>query len=208
MTSIAFLYAGLLVGFSIAVPIGPMGLLCIQRTLASGMRVGVSTGLGGATINVAYGAAILFGLGRMPAWMAGGGRVLGALGGVFLLWSAARTLLREPAGLGVATAGDSPSPLEAYGSAVLFNATNPLSPILIAALLSPLIGLYSFSLNDAAILLVGIFAAAMTWWICLTGGIALLRSRLNPNALLYVNRIAGMILTVYGLLAIARSAGM
>jgi putative LysE/RhtB family amino acid efflux pump len=63
-------------------------------------------------------------------------------------------------------------------------------------------------LSDATILLLGIFAAAMTWWICLTGGIALLRSRLNPNALLYVNRVAGMILTVYGLLAIARSAGM
>jgi threonine/homoserine/homoserine lactone efflux protein len=207
MTSIAFLYAGFLVGFSIAVPIGPMGLLCIQRTLASGMRVGVSTGLGGATINVVYGAAILFGLGRMPEWMAGGGRVLGALGGLFLLWSAARTLLRKPVASGAAGEA-TPSPLEAYGSAVLFNATNPLSPILIAALLSPLIGLYSFSLDDAAILLLGIFAAAMTWWICLTGGIALLRSRLHPNALLYVNRIAGMILTVYGLLAIARSAGM
>ena len=207
MTSIAFLYAGLLVGFSIAVPIGPMGLLCIQRTLASGMRVGVSTGLGGATINVVYGAAILFGLGRMPAWMAGGGRVLGAVGGLFLLWSAARTLLRKPVATG--SAGEvAPSPLEAYGSAVVFNATNPLSPILIAALLAPIIGLYSFSLENAVILLVGIFAAAMTWWICLTGGIALLRSRLNLKALLYVNRAAGMLLTAYGLLALAHSAGM
>ena len=63
MTSTALLCTGLLAGLSIAVPVGPMSLLCIQRTLASGMRVGLCTGLGAATVNVAYAAVVLFGLG-------------------------------------------------------------------------------------------------------------------------------------------------
>jgi hypothetical protein len=128
----AFLFAGLLVGFSIAVPIGPMGLLCIQRTLASGLRAGVSTGLRAATANVLCGALIILGLDKVASLAASGGRVLNVAGGVFLLCSAARMALRQrsprdqlqPAAL---------SPLAAYVSAVVFNATNPLSPILIVA---------------------------------------------------------------------------
>ena len=56
MTNHASLPAGLLVGFAIADPMGPMGLHCIQRTLAAGMTRGVSTGLGAVTVNLAYGA--------------------------------------------------------------------------------------------------------------------------------------------------------
>ena len=62
------LLAGLMVGFAIAVPIGPMGLLCIQRTLVFGMKVGVSTGLGAATVNVAYGSVVLLGLNTVVPW--------------------------------------------------------------------------------------------------------------------------------------------
>ena len=207
MTSDSFLFAGFLVGLSIAVPVGPMGLLCIQRTLTSGMRVGVSSGLGAATVNVVYGAVIILGLERITPWIASSGRVLSAFGGLFLLWSAARTLRR-----GRMTGGQPEvalqAPLAAYGSAVAFNATNPMSLILIIALLSPVVGLSAPSLFDAAALLLGMFSAAATWWVCLSGGVALLRSRLSPAVLLYVNRAAGMLLTLYGALALARSAGM
>ena len=207
MMNHAFLFAGLLVGFSIAVPIGPMGLVCIQRTLVSGMRVGVSTGLGAATANVLYGALIILGLDKVASLVANGGRVLSFAGGVFLLCSAARMALRQrtpghqlqPAML---------SPFAAYISAATFNATNPLSPILIVGLLAPIIGQSAPSLGGVAALLFGMFAAATTWWVCLSGGIALLRSRLSPGILVIVNQVAGAILTVYGVVALARSAGM
>ncbi len=206
-TSHISLFAGLLIGFSIAVPVGPMGLLCIQRTLTSGMRVGISTGLGAATVNVLYGALVILGLDEMMPLVAGGNRVLSFAGGVFLLWSAARTLMRrrvvgdrqQPAVL---------SPLAAYGSAVAFNATNPVSTILIIALLSPVVGLSAPSLAEAAALLLGMFMAATTWWVCLAGCIALLRSRLSGDLLVRVNQVAGAVLTIYGALALARSAGM
>ncbi len=207
MTGHVSLFAGLVVGFSIAVPIGPMGLLCIQRTLTSGMRVGVCTGLGAATVNVVYGALIILSLDKMAPVMACGGRVLSFVGGAFLLWCAARTLM-----LG-RTLVDQPiivplSPVMAYGSAVAFNASNPMSPVLIIALLSPVIGLSAPSLGEAAVLLLGMFTAAATWWVCLSGGISLLRSRLRPGMLAMVNQVAGAVLTFYGALALARSAGL
>jgi len=207
MTSHASLAAGLLVGFSIAVPIGPLGLLCIQRTLASGMRVGVSTGLGAATVNVAYGAVILLGLHKLSPWMQSGSRMLSALGGLFLLWSAARTLLRRR------LAGAQPEPaissaFAAYASALLFNATNPMALILIVGLLSPIVGLSAPSLEDAAALLLGMFVAAAMWWTCLSFGVALLRAQLSPSVLAGVNRAAGLFLTVYGALALAHATRM
>ena len=207
ITTHVSLFAGLMVGFSIAVPIGPMGLLCIQRTLASGMRVGICTGLGAATVNVIYGALIMVGMDGLAPLVASGGRVLSFTGGLFLLWCAARTLLRRRS-LADQTSAPQLSPVMAYGSAVAFNATNPLSPVLIIALLSPIVGLSAPSWEQAAMLLVGMFMAAATWWVCLSGGITLLRSRLSPGVLVVVNQVAGAMLTFYGALALARSAGM
>ena len=201
------LLAGLMVGLAIAVPIGPMGLLCIHRTLVFGMRVGVSTGLGAATVNVVYGAVVLVGLNTAVPWIAESGRWLSALGGLFLLWSAARTLMRRCM-TGERPEDAAPSPLAAYGSAVLFNATNPMALILILALLSPIVGHSAPTLGDAVQILLGIFIAATTWWICLSGGVALLRAHLTPTVLMYVNQAAALLLTFYGALALARSAQM
>ena len=208
MTTNVSLLTGLVIGFSIAVPIGPMGLLCIQRTLSSGMRVGVCTGLGAATVNVIYGALIILGLDKMAPVMASGGRVLGFAGGAFLLWCAARTFKRQRALVVEPRHVDPLSPIVAYGSAVAFNATNPMSPVLIMALLSPIIGLSAPSCGESATLLLGMFTAAATWWVCLSGGISLLRSRLSPGMLVVVNQVAGAVLTFYGAVALARSAGL
>ena len=207
MTSHVFLFAGLVAGLSIAAPIGPMSLLCIQRTLTSGMQTGVCTGLGAATVNVIYGALIVLGLDKMAPVMTSGGRVLSFVGGAFLLWCAVRTLMRRRP-LHVQPNTVALSPVMAYGSAMAFNASNPMSPMLVLAMLSPIIGASAPSLGEAAALLLGMFTAATAWWVCLSGGITLLRSRLNPRMLLVVNQVAGAILTFYGALALARSAGM
>lgn len=207
MTSDAFLFAGLLVGFSVAIPVGPMGLLCIQRTLASGLGVGLSSGLGGATANTLCAAIVLFGLDKLSSYVESGGRVLSALGGLFLLWSAYKTVMRRRAS-GDQTDNSVQLPLPAYCSAVLYNLTNPMSLVVMLALLSPLVAQSTPSPGDAAVLLAGLFAAVAVWWICLTGAVALLRSRLNARVVLNINRVAGVLLTFYGAVALARSAGL
>ena len=206
MTTHAFLVFGLMVGFAIAVPIGPMGLLCIQRTLATGMTAGVSTGLGAVTVNVGYGVVVLLGLDTLTPWIAGSQRLLSALGGMFLLGSAVQTLSRG-------TMREPPEPAArslraAYGTAVVFNATNPMALILILALLSPVAGASAPSVADVALLLLGMLIAATTWWVCLSGAVALMRARLSPGVLGYVNHGAGLLLSVYGAIALARCVRM
>ncbi len=110
---------------------------------------------------------IILGLDKVASFAASRGRVLGG-----------------PKGIAPACPGDQLqpamlSPFAAYVSAVTFNVTNPLSPILIVGLLAPIIGQSAPLLGGAAALLFGMFAAATTWWVCLSGGIALLRSWLR-----------------------------
>ncbi len=201
------LLADLLVGLSVAMPIGPMGVLCIQRTLTAGPRVGIYTGLGAATMNTTHAAIIITGLDRLAPLMASAGRVLGFAGGLFLLWCAAKTLLRRRTSLAGLSATQL-SPMMAYGTAVAFNAINPMSLVLMLALLSPIIGVSGASFAQAATLLLGVFTAVVTWWICLASGVNVLRSRLSPGMLLVVNQIAGIGLTIYGAAALIRSAGL
>jgi threonine/homoserine/homoserine lactone efflux protein len=207
MTNHVSLAAGILTGFAIAAPIGPMGLLCIQRTLAAGMAIGVCTGLGAVTVNVTYSAIVLFGLNSLTPWMVDGGRLLNALGGLFLLWSAFKAL-RAGGPDRVVSAPVVPSRLVAYGSAVALNASNPMALVLIVALLSRFVGGSAPAPAEAAMFLAGMFTAAMTWWICLSASVALLRARVTPTVLTFVNQVAGALLTLYGALALARSAQM
>jgi len=201
------LLAGMLVGLSVAMPIGPMGMLCIQRTLTSGARVGICTGLGAATMNIIHAAVIIAGLERLAPLMASAGRVLGFAGGLFLLWCAAKTLLRRRTSLSQQRATQL-SPMMAYGTAVTFNAINPMSLGLMLALLSPIIGASELSLAQAAMLLLGVFTAVVAWWVCLANGVNLLRSRLSPGMLFIVNQIAGIGLLIYGTAAFVRSAAL
>ena len=197
--------AGLAVGFSVAVPLGPMGLLCIQRTLTSGMRVGICTGLGAATVNIVYGALVIVGLSRMAAVMALGSRVLSFAGGLFLLWCAARTFMRRRLAGDLQAPVAPLSPTMAYGTAVAFNTGNPMSPVLMIALLSPITAVSAPGLGQAAALLIGMFTAAATWWVCLSGTVTLLRSRLSPRVLEGLNQVAAAMLSLYGALALARA---
>ena len=201
------LIAGLLVGLSVAVPVGLIGLLCIERTLTSGSRVGISTGFGAATMNTAHAAVIIAGLGWLAPIIESAGSVLGFAGGLFLLWCAAKTLLRRRASVS-ASRGAHLSPIMAYGTALVFNSMNPMSLVLMLAPLTPIVAAPEPSFAQATTLLLGVFIAVMSWWICLVSGVNLLRCRLSPGMLFVVNQIAGIGLTIYGFVALVRSASL
>lgn len=85
---------GLALGFSIAAPVGPIGVLCIRRTLTDGRLVGFVSGLGAATADMLYGAVAAFGLTAVAAVLTGQRVWLGLIGGVFLLYLGLRTITR------------------------------------------------------------------------------------------------------------------
>ena len=120
---LAVFLRGLLVGFSIAAPVGPIGLLCIRRTLADGRTVGFVSGLGAATADAFYGAVAGFGLTVVTGALVEGQTPLRLVGGAFLGHLGARTFLARPA-RAAAVAGRR-GLLGAYLSTLGLTLTNP-----------------------------------------------------------------------------------
>src|SRR5829696_5685258 len=93
-TSLSIVLAGIGVGVAVAAPVGPMGVLCIQRTLCLGFAAGLSTGLGAATVHLAFGTVAALGLGAMiSTWIGtGAAQALSLVSAGLLFWFAARIL--------------------------------------------------------------------------------------------------------------------
>lgn len=123
--SLEFLVKGLLIGFSIAAPVGPIGLLTIRRTLAAGWASGFATGMGAACADAVYGAAAAFGLAAVSAALVAQQFWLRIAGGAFLLYLGARTFLAAPAERTIA--GDGRAIAGAWLSSLLLTLTNPMT---------------------------------------------------------------------------------
>lgn len=199
---VSFLLRGILLGFSIAAPVGPIGVLCIRRTLAQGRAAGFVSGLGAATADAVYGCVAAFGLTAVSGFLVGQQSALRLAGGAFLLYLGARTFFAAPAGQ-ASDAGGRGLP-GAYASTFLLTLTNPMTILSFAAVFAGL-GLVSAAgdYGSAASLVAGVFLGSAAWWLLLSGGVSLFRSRFTPGALRWVNRISGLVIAGFGAAALA-----
>ena len=146
---------GIILGFTIAAAVGPISLLVIRRTLAEGRVVGLVSGLGVATADGTYGAIAAFGLGAITDLLVGGQRLLGLVGGVFLLWLAWQTARAEPTEP-AATPERRGGLAGAYLSTLGLTLTNPMTILSFAALFAGL-GIAPGNVAGAASLTLGVF---------------------------------------------------
>ncbi len=188
-------------GFSIAAPVGPIGLLCIRRTLAEGRLVGFVSGLGAASADAVYGAVAGFGLTAVSAALVGSQAWLRLGGGIFLCWLGARTFFAKPATNG-ARAATTRGLAASYASTLVLTLTNPATILSFAAVFAGL-GVVSGSYASASVLVAGVFAGSALWWLLLSVGVGLLRARVRPSGLVWVNRCSGAVLVALGILALA-----
>lgn len=196
-----FLLRGLLIGFSIAAVIGPIGLLCIARTLQRGFLYGFVTGLGAATADATYGSLAAFGLTVISGFFVQQQHWIRLFGGLFLLYLGIRTLLSQPAQHAATATGQ--GFLGAYTSTLVLTLTNPLTILSFAAIFAGLgVGLSSNQGTAAVSIVVGVFCGSGAWWLLLSGGVSLLREKMTPRWLTWVNRCAGLALAIFGLVAL------
>lgn len=196
------LLKGLLIGFSIAAPVGPIGALCIRRTLANGRAAGLVSGLGAATADAMYGCIAGFGLTFISSLLMSQQLWLKLIGGAFLCYLGIRTLLARPAAQAATASGV--GLFGAYASTFFLTLTNPTTILSFLAVFAGL-GLASAAGNygAAALLVLGVFIGSALWWLLLSGGVALLRARITPAALVWVNRVSGLIILAFGVGALA-----
>ncbi len=197
---------GILLGFSIAAPVGPIGVLCIRRTLANGRLSGLVTGLGAATADAVYGAIAAFGLTAISGFLVAQQNWLRLLGGAFLVYLGIRTLLSKPAAE-PALAGSSTLAGD-YASTFLLTLTNPLTILSFVAVFAGLgLATNGQSYGSAVGLVAGVFCGSALWWLTLSTAVSVLRNRFTPRSLRWVNIVSGAIIAGFGLVALASLVG-
>ena len=183
MELLGTLFRGLVIGFSIAAPVGPVGVLCIRRTLANGRCAGFLSGLGAASADALYCCVAAFGLTSVSGFLVDQQLLLRPVGGAFLLYLGFRIFRERPDERQAAISGTSYGGLaRAYSSTFLLTITNPLTILSFAAFFAGL-GLIETGYVPAAVLVLGVFSGSTLWWLLLSGGVSLFRSRLGFGTL-------------------------
>lgn len=196
-----YLIKGFLIGFAIAAPVGPIGVLCIRRTLADGWANGLVSGLARPAWMQSMAAWPDFGLAFISIFLVSQQIWLRLIGGIFLCYLGLKTLLAKPAEQ--SSAGKDGGLLAAYASTFFLTLTNPLTIISFAAIFAGL-GLATVrgSYGSAGILVLGVFLGSASWWLLLSSTVGLFRSRFKPALLQWVNRISGAIIIGFGIFAL------
>jgi len=192
------LWKGAAAGFAIAAPVGPIGLLCIRRTLKHGSLAGFVSGLGAAVADLIYGLLAVAGIGVLNAWLLHRSQWLSAAGGLFLIGLGIHIWREPPAGES-ADARDL-GLVASFGSTFLLTLTNPMTIVSFAGLMA---GLGAAASKAAPFsLAVGVFLGSAAWWLVLSSTTALLRHRLSPASLRWVNRGAAALLIAFALITL------
>jgi threonine/homoserine/homoserine lactone efflux protein len=199
----SFILKGLLLGFSIAAPVGPIGVLGIRRTLTEGRAAGLVSGLGAATADAVYGCVAGFGLTFISNAILGLRSWLNLLGGAFLCYLGVRTFFAKPAA--EAAPANRTGLWRSYLTTFGLTLTNPMTILSFAATFAGL-GLAGISSAPgssggyiASLWLVsGVFLGSALWWLLLSAIVGLLRDRLDARVLQWLNRISGVTLFGFG----------
>jgi threonine/homoserine/homoserine lactone efflux protein len=183
----------LVIGLSIAAPVGPIGLLCIQRTLAHGRAIGFLSGLGAALADACYGAIGAFGVSAVISSMVAA-RVPLALGGAaFLAWMGVQ-LLRAPAATQARAAQDAATPLKAVLSVFMLTLANPMTILSFVAVFASIGTGHASSSGAAVTMVVGVFFGSALWWVGLSTVVSMVRHKLGARVLQSINRLSGALL--------------
>jgi threonine/homoserine/homoserine lactone efflux protein len=184
------------IGLMVAIPIGPMGLLCIQRTLAYGRGAGLATGFGAATVHLTFGSIAALGLdAAMGTWVKASSHLLSMTSAALLFWFAARILRRS-----VTFETRNPPKAEwfsLYASSLVYGLTNPITILLFAAALPAMT--MANGRPPVLPLVGGVFLGSASWWVLLSLGVGLVRHRISPAMLALTNAIAGLALAALGM---------
>jgi threonine/homoserine/homoserine lactone efflux protein len=198
-----YLVKGILIGLSVAIPVGPIGVLTIKRSLTDGRAAGLATGMGAAAADALYGSIAAFGMTAVSEFLISHEIILKSIGGLFLLYLGIKFFTSKP-----------PADNTAESNGVLYNFASTflltvLSPATIFAFLAVFAaaGLASegADFTSASLMVLGVFAGSACWWLFLSWFVSRFRSAIGPVGLMWVNRVSGIITGGFGLYTIVQA---
>lgn len=187
-----------IIGISIAAPVGPIGVLCIRRTLANGKAAGFISGLGAASADMVYGAIAAFGLTAITGLLVENAVWLRILGGAFLLYLGIKTFLEKPSDK--ATQAEQGNLLSMYTTTFFLTITNPMTILSFAAIFAGT--MLGDQMGNPFVIVAGVFTGSAIWWLGLSFGVGIVRERLSHVHMAWINRISGLVITAFGLFAL------
>lgn len=193
---------GLLIGLSIAAPVGPIGVLCIRRTLMHGRLAGFVSGLGAATADAVYGVLAAAGLTAVATVLLDQRHWLQLFGGAFLLYLGIAMIRARPPAASTPAMG-SPRLAAAYLSTLVLTLTNPMTILSFIGIFAGLGFGAEQSIASAVSLVIGVFAGSTAWWFILSTAASWFGRRLTTGGLRRVNCFAGAIILSFGLWQLA-----
>ncbi len=193
-----FFLKGILVGFAMAVPLGPIGIICIRKTLAEGRLRGFIIGLGAATADLLYGCVAAFGLTVISDTLVSQRIWIRLIGGALLLFLGVRTFRAQPKDPKIPI--NSSGMFRSYLSTVFLTLTNPMTIFVFIAVFAA-IGLGNdLSYFSVTALVIGVFIGSSLWFLSLSSGVTFFRKKLDLTGLGWVNKIAGILIIISGVI--------
>ena len=193
-------WQGMVIGVSVAAPVGPMAVLCVRRSVLFGRAVGLATGLGVASAHALYSAVAMLGLGGVSDALAAHGPAVRAAGAVIVAGIGLRMACARPPVL--TGEGGRLTRRAAYGTAFGLCLANPLTVVSLAGLFAGLDPVSASGGLRAPLLVLGVFVGSSLWWLVLTGSAGVVGRGLTTARLRRFNRGAGACLVVLaGLIA-------
>ncbi|MBI3586353.1 MAG: LysE family transporter [Ignavibacteriales bacterium] len=191
---------GLIIGFSLAVPIGPIGIMCIRKTLAEGHLSGLVVGAGAATADAIYGCIAAFGLTVVSDLLISQESWLRLVGGGFLLFLGVKTFLAHPEN--ESTTANGKGLIGSYISTFLLTLTNPLTIFAFVGIFAALGLGNGLSYFTAWTLVLGVFTGSCSWFLFLSYSVTLFRKKFSSVGIRWLNKISGSLIVIFGVIAL------
>ena len=198
LIALILIIKGLLAGLAIAVPVGPINVLCASRTLTKGRLSGLLSGLGAATADALYGAVAGFSITLVIDFLVREESRIRVVGGLLLVGIGCVYFRKPPQSLKKEQGEEEGSAHSDFVSTLLLTLTNPTTVLSFIAVLTAL-GMGGGAGWKTFLLVGGIFCGSMLWWVILVTLVNWLRDRFNENSMRWMNRIAGLAIGGFGL---------
>jgi threonine/homoserine/homoserine lactone efflux protein len=191
-----FFLKGLIIGILIAVPVGPIGVLCIHRTLTQGRIHGLVSGMGAATADAVYGAIAAFGVNIVSAFIIEQQLWFRIIGSIFICCLGARIFFSKAI---ERAANNSRHGLAGnYSSTFFLTLMNPMILLTFVAVFASL-GITSSHYGSGGLLIAGVFTGAGSWWVLISCAACVFYEKMNHINLAGMNRICGTLIMLFGL---------
>ena len=198
------LISGIIVGFLASIPLGPIGVLCIQRTISKNQKAGFISGLGAATADSIFASVALFSLSIILGFIESHRIIITAVGGLCIIGVGINIFFKNPVVQIRRNRSGRTNLWQDFLSIFLLTLTNPVFILVFIAFFASFgISTAEFNVGSGLSVILGVFLGSAGWWFLLTFVVSLFRHRFRPRHLLWINRIAGSLIILLGIAALA-----